>query len=351
MDMLFLKQGITSYGHIEAGIERAAAGITGLRFASLDLSARYHAQREPMRSQPHPVRMKQAIGRLLEELLPRPEPCVLLLNGFVLETHSPGFFAALKGAGKTVVGWQIDDPYYIDKAAAFAAGLDLVLTVDSSALPFYAALKKRAHFLPLACDPALHHDYGAAVAPYLCDVSFVGTPFAGSRRTRLIDELAACLPKYDARIVGATDRDSWRKSLANFEALAPSIRDARVGPGEAARYFSGSRINLNLHKDSYGHAWDANAGHIEARSPCERTFAIAGCGGFQLIDDSRPDLADFFIPGRELVTFSDAADAAAKIAYYLSHDGERQGIARAGQARALAEHTYLHRLKAILGWL
>lgn len=351
MDIVFIKQGITSYGHIEAGIGRAAAGIEGLRLDSLELAAHYRAQPEPLRSQPHPARMRQAVVRLHEELLRSAGEVVLLLNGFVLEWYRPGFFAALKKAGKTVVGWQIDDPYYIDHAPKFAADLDLVPTVDSAALPVYAGLGAKARFLPLACDPALHRDYGAAAARERCDVSFIGAPFGESRRTRLIDELAVCLPKYDTRIAGATDIDSWRKGLRNFAALAPCIHDARVSPEEAARFFSASRINLNIHKDSYGHPWDQNAGRVEGRSPCERTFAIAGCGGFQLIDDTRPDLAGLFVPGRELVTFADAADLAAKIDYYLAHDGERREIARAGQARAYAGHTYLHRLKAILGWL
>jgi len=48
-------------------------------------------------------------------------------------------------------------------------------------------------------------------------------------------------------------------------------------------------VNLNLHKDSFGHAGTANAGKIAARSPNERSFAIAGCAGFQLIDEARPD--------------------------------------------------------------
>lgn len=351
MDVLFIKQGVRSYGHIEAGIERAAGAIPGLRLRLADLSAFYFAQRGALREQPHAARMRRACGELLRELLGEEGEWLLLLNGFVLESHHPGFFRALKRAGRKIASWQIDEPYYVDKNRGFAAELDLVLSVDSSTLPLYREMGKKAEYLPLACDPALHRSYGEAAAPYRCDVCFVGTPFAGSRRTRLFDELADCLPKYDCRIVGATELDSWQKSLANFEQLRGCIRDAAIGPREAAQYFSGARVNLNIHKDSYGHAWDRNAGRIEARSPCERTFAIAGCGGFQLVDDTRPDLAQAFAPGRELVSFSDARDLEAKIGYYLGHEEERSAIARAAQARAYAEHTYLHRLQAIVGWL
>lgn len=350
-NLLFIKQGVTSYGHIEAGIQRAASGIPGLRMVVHDLVPFYREQSISLGTQPHPVRMNCAIQALLQQVLQDTSSTVLLLNGFVLETHCPGFFATLRKSGKIIISWQIDDPYYIDKTRSFASHLDLVLTVDSSTLPVYAALKKKAEFMPLACDPQLHHSYDDTADTYHCEVCFVGTPFAGSRRTRLIDDLADFLSKYDTRIIGATDLDSWRKGLTHFTELEACIHDARVGPEEAARYFSAARINLNLHKDSYGHVWDSNAECIEACSPAERSFAIAGCGGFQLIDDTRPDLARLFSSGEELVTFSDAPDLKKKIAYYLQHDDERQEIACAGQARAYAQHTYLHRLQAILALL
>ena len=350
-NLLFIKQGVTSYGHIEDGVQRAANRIAGLRMIVHDLVPYYREQTISAGTQPHPVRMKGAIQSLLQQVLTDTTSTVLLLNGFVLETHCPGFFAALRNSGKTIVSWQIDDPYYIDKTRNFASYLDLVLTVDSSTLPVYAALKKKAEFLPLACDPHLHRSYDDTTGTYRCDVCFVGAPYAGSRRTRLIDELARFLSKQDTRIVGSNDVDSWRKSLRNFTELEACINDARVGIEEAARYFSVARINLSLHKDSFGHVWDSNAGRVEARSPAERSFAIAGCGGFQLIDDTRPDLARMFRTGEELVTFSDARDLEKKIAYYLQHDGERREIARAGQTRAYAQHTYLHRLQEILALL
>ena len=351
MDIALIKQGVTSYGHIEAGIERAARGMPELRLLAFDLSPHYFSQRPPLSQQKHPVRMRHAIEGLLRQLLADRTPVALLLNGFVLEKHHPGFFAALRGAGKRIAGWQIDDPYYIDMAKGFAQHLDVVPTVDSSTVGVYQAMGKKAAFLPLACDPGLHRAYPGLEAKYRSDVCFVGTPFAGSRRTRMIDELWQTLPRYDTKIVGATERDSWKKSLAHFAELERCIRDERVSPVDAARYFSGARINLNIHKDSYGHAWDRNEGHVEARSPAERTYAVAGCAGFQLIDATRPDLASQFEPGKELVTFADAADLAAKIDYYLAHEEERSAIARAAQKRAYGEHTYRHRLQAIVSML
>jgi spore maturation protein CgeB len=351
MKLLFIKQGMPRNEHLETGIERAAAGLPGVEFSVADLPALYAAQEGPLRAPPYAARMRHAIDELLRALLREPDRQILLLNGFVLHKYHPQFFGALRRARMSVLTWQIDDPYYVDMNLAFAAGLDAVFSVDSSTLPLYRARGVKAEFLPLACDPELHRSYHGAAGKYACDVCFIGVPFAGSRRVRLFDELAGVLPRHDSRIIGSSRIDNWKSALARYEELKACVDDAPVGAAEAARYFAAARINLNIHKDSYGHAWDRNAARIEARSPAERSFAIAGCGGFQLVDDTRPDLGALFRPGAELVTFSGAADLAAKIGYYLAHEDERRDIARAAQVRAHAEHTYRRRLEALLAFL
>ena len=40
-----------------------------------------------------------------------------------------------------------------------------------------------------------------------------------------------------------------------------------------------------------------------------------------------------------------------RIEHHLSHDEGRAAIARAGQARTLAQHTYRHRAAEILGFV
>lgn len=344
-------QRVYSYGAIERGIERAAAGIPGLRLATADLSKHLSLQLNPPREQSRVMRMERAAADLLQEVLRDRSEHVLLLNGFVLQKYCPEFFLALKAAGRSVISWQIDDPYYFDKSVPFIDQLDVVFTVDSSALPLYRQRGKKVAFLPLACDPAMHRSQGALPVKYDCDVCFIGVPFAGSRRVQLIDELAPFLARQRTRIAGSSQVDSWRRNLARFADLEHCIDDARIRADETAKYFSAARINLNIHKDSYGHVWDRNHARVEARSPSERTFAIAGCGGFQLIDDTRPDLGELFDARTEVITFADAADLAGKIDYYLRHEDERRAIALAGQARAHGAHTYAHRLKALLDFL
>lgn len=81
-----------------------------------------------------------------------------------------------------------------------------------------------------------------------------------------------------------------------------------------------------------------------------RLFEATGVGTC-LLTDRKPDLGELFEPDREVVTYQDPAECLEKIRWLLAHADERQAIARAGQARTLARHTFRHRaprLDAIL---
>jgi len=73
-----------------------------------------------------------------------------------------------------------------------------------------------------------------------------------------------------------------------------------------------------------------------------RDFEVPVCGGFYLVE-SAPDYADFFVDGREVVTWHTVGELIEKIRYYLHHESERDAIAAAGQRRALREHLWTHR--------
>ena len=75
-----------------------------------------------------------------------------------------------------------------------------------------------------------------------------------------------------------------------------------------------------------------------------RTFELAGARVFQLVDRRR-DLAKVLKPGVEVETFQDVHECRKKISYYLEHADERREIAANGHRRALAEHTYRHRME------
>jgi spore maturation protein CgeB len=73
-----------------------------------------------------------------------------------------------------------------------------------------------------------------------------------------------------------------------------------------------------------------------------RLFEATGVGAC-LLTDAADNLHELFEPGREVATFRDAAECRARIRELLADEPVREAIARAGQARCLAQHTFRHR--------
>lgn len=100
--------------------------------------------------------------------------------------------------------------------------------------------------------------------------------------------------------------------------------------------FKQSRINLNISLRS-----------IKSGIPL-RAFDIMGSGGF-LLSNYQADFLDDFIPGEDFAYYESKEDLLAKIDYYLTHEEERQAVAKNGHDKIAAGHTYRHRVREMLG--
>lgn len=78
-----------------------------------------------------------------------------------------------------------------------------------------------------------------------------------------------------------------------------------------------------------------------------RLFESTGSGAM-LLTDERPNLGEIFQVGAEVVAYRDAQECVDRIQYYLTHEAERASIARAGQARTLADHSFEHRMREMI---
>lgn len=78
-----------------------------------------------------------------------------------------------------------------------------------------------------------------------------------------------------------------------------------------------------------------------------RAFEIAGAAGLQLIE-YRPVIEECFDPGRELLMFQCYDELLGYIDKAQRYPKEMEIIRQAGAKRALANHTYRHRLEIIL---
>ncbi|MFM8408098.1 MAG: glycosyltransferase [Pirellulaceae bacterium] len=81
-----------------------------------------------------------------------------------------------------------------------------------------------------------------------------------------------------------------------------------------------------------------------------RCFEAAGSGAFQLLD-WRPTLPQLFQEGQEVVSFRSPEEMVEKVRYWLPREDERREIGDRARQRALAEHTFEHRLSRLLNIL
>jgi spore maturation protein CgeB len=240
----------------------------------------------------------------------------------------PAQVAALKEAtGARVVLWFPDHIERFGRAYFLHAEYDALFFKDQYIVrELRAEYGLPAFYLPQCCNPARHAlPADQAVDPrFRCDIATAGN--AHTARMALFRHLT----DFDVRIWG-NPPPLW----IGTREVAPMLQRRFVAYQEKALVFRSASIALNTQHPA------------EICGVNKRTFEIPAAGGFQLVSH-RPGLDELFDDGRELVSYKGLDDLREKIRYYLVHDQLRQQVARAGQERALAEHTYALRLQLLL---
>ncbi|HET6675576.1 MAG TPA: glycosyltransferase [Nitrospiraceae bacterium] len=188
-------------------------------------------------------------------------------------------------------------------------------------------------YMPMAADPLIHRPLDLSAderEEFGSDVSFVGAGYANRR---------ALLPKLIAP--GRTFK-LWGNEWDGADALQGILQHggARIDTATCMQVFNASRINLNLH------SWSGSGLDPQADFVNPRTFELAACGAFQLVD-YRSLLPDLFT-AEEVVSFKTVEELPSLIGRWLADPDARAAAALGARRRVLAEHTYVHRMKEIL---
>lgn len=193
---------------------------------------------------------------------------------------------------------------------------------------------RQVHYIPVAADADVHAPCSltdAERAEYGADVSFVGAGYQ-NRRMLLPRWLS---PEWTFKLWG----NEWEGATELVSVLQRG--GARIDIETCRKVFNASTINLNLHSSS-GPSLDPHADFVNPR-----TFELAACGAFQLTDE-RSLLPELFTD-QEIIRFRSADEVPQLIRRWL-HDHEARGaVAQAARHRALAQHTYRHRMEDLLG--
>ena len=130
---------------------------------------------------------------------------------------------------------------------------------------------------------------------------------------------------------------SWRAApaMGYYWKLARKSRKGVYGLGQY-ELLRGARSTINIH-----------AGLAKNYAANMRLFEATGIGTC-LLTDLSSDLAEFFEPDYEALTFSSIAEAVEKARYIVDHPAEADKIAASGHQRTLKDHTFAARTPLLL---
>lgn len=276
--------------------------------------------------------------RLASEIQP---DLVLVMNGLhVFPANHLEMVAQLREQGIRMAVWFADDPYFTDWTPSIAVQYDYVFTHELSCVELYRqAGNPRTHYLPLAASTSIYRPM-AVETGYHSDICFIGNGFPN--RIGFFNEISPFLARHRIVIIGAL----WER-LAKYELLADSIRLSWTPVDETVKFYNGAKLVINLHRGAVDPVYSKNARQIEGRSINPRTYEIAACGALQLTD-VREDLAQYYVPGQEIIPYASAAEFVSLADYYLHHEAERNRVAVRGLNRTLHDHSFRSRLSQLL---
>ncbi len=125
--------------------------------------------------------------------------------------------------------------------------------------------------------------------------------------------------------------NGWHTLLDDGFSIAPPLDYYR----ELPFFYNACTVNFNATNLQMGTAVN------------QRLFDVPACGGF-LVTDHQESVEELFTVGKEIITYRDPTEIPDLIRYYLGHPSARDTVARRGRERVLRQHTYRHRLQALL---
>jgi hypothetical protein len=226
----------------------------------------------------------------------------------------PAILQKMREAGSVILNFNWDDKLsfrgkiFGDRwtgPAALASTVDLNLTNAPDSCIKYMVEGGLAKFWPEAAYPDVYKPYNV---PFEYDVSFVGGKY-GWR------------PKVITRL---------RKMGVNVTCFGNGWENGVLSDKEMVKLYSRSRINLGFAGVGYSQKLMCLKG---------RDFEVPMSGGLYLTQDN-PELSLVYDVGKEILTYRNEKDCAAKIKWILANLKEADEIRKAGRIWALKAHTW-----------
>ena len=272
--------------------------------------------------------------------------CLFLYHDYIFADFPDEFFAHVRSAGLRTVAYHPDDEpeVWYRRNAPFDHRYDVVASHARRGVfrRQQEGRPTRAVYVPWGFNPRFF-DRPAQPVAKKHDVVFIGKYKVHEHDSSLFREDGERRDAALRAVAQLCDRNGWRFSI--FGHGWDRHRDlSRYAGGvlsheDMIRTFHESRIVLNP-------AWAADEGEAAPQTKL-RHFEVPGCGAFQLTNEN-PELAELFEPGVEIAFYRDNEQLCERVAYYLSHEEERQAMADRGYARAHRDHTLDRRVEQLM---
>jgi spore maturation protein CgeB len=224
------------------------------------------------------------------------------------------------------VNWIPDTQTPVEPCEHAASAYDhLFVPASALAARLTESTGAAVRFLAPGCDPSVHRPLRAR-DQFRANVVFAGT--ATPKREDLLTELV----EFGLALWGP----GWRKT-----SLRDYCRGELVDVQDYVRAYAGASVAVNIHHD----AAPAAGGGCNAR-----VFELAAIGTAQVVDD-RADLSLHFTAGRDLVVFHTAEEMRRAVRELLHEHRLAGEMGREARRKALASHTYMHRMLVLLSTL
>jgi spore maturation protein CgeB len=239
--------------------------------------------------------------------------------------------------GVVTAMWFVEDHKLFTYWRAFAPCYDIFAVIQKEPLlsELTAAGQLNSLYLPLAALPDFHAPQQAdpvTQRKYGSKLSFLGAGYPNRRAA--------------FRQLRHLDFKIWGSDWEGDDSLAAHVQQqgTRISPEEAVRIYSASQINLNLHSSVQARELVPQGDFVNPR-----TFELASCGAFQLVD--RRKLMPELFTDDELAGFSTMQELLEKIDSFLARPQERAAFAERGRQRVLRDHTYHKRMETLIAFI
>jgi spore maturation protein CgeB len=245
----------------------------------------------------------------------------------------------LRSSNVATAVWLTEDPFYFDETIELIPPYDYVFTVDLGALEAYKEFGyTNAYHIPLGTNPAVFKPKPIN-GRYTSDICLVGYPYLD--RVDMINMLLKETP-FQIKGVGSGWKKHFRSNVRdNFE-----IIDRWISPEKVADYYSNSKIVLNSQRP-FDEKSNKNQHLTHSKSINNRTFDIAACNGFQIVQ-SMKDLSIHFTLDKEIISFNSHDELLEKIHLFIDQPNKREIIAAKARENTILNHTFKQRMETML---